>query len=679
MRRLLLLLACISSIPASAWATTYTAASCNNTTAQHDVEDAVNLAVVAGDVVRIPSGTCSWTKQLTVTKGISLDGAGEGVTIIKDNINDPSASAPGIAATVPSGEIFKLGNLTINPQQERGTGPTTGFMILNGAGSGNQIRLHHLTISGFGNNHWSIFIQADNLFGVADHITFSGNFVQFMQIGHSSFGGVGGFGDNSWAQPTAFGSANAMFVESSSFESTGLPVTIIDCTAHGGCRYVFRFNTLVNGFVGHHGTESPGRQRSGRQFEIYANSIEARGPTYNISEALQIRGGVGMIWGNLGFATMGASPGFNQFIRLSIRRTNSFFSDFGTCDGNGPYDDNDGMTYASGTHTGSNGATTLTDGSKSWTTNQWATDGNPHAVRNTTKGWSSEIDSNTATTATPIPSEAGETHIFDNGDSYQIKRAAHCIDQAGIGPGDLLSGNPASPTGWVHQAVEGTYIWMNNVTGASAFIIRWSRKLLTDRDYYDQASGIQTNSTTPFNGTTGVGWGTLANRPTTCTTGRAYFRTTSGTDWNNGSNALYTGDGVLDKCTSTNTWTTTYTPFTFPHPLATASPAITLINPSSGAQGAANFSISLSGSDTAWAYGTTVGSFSGTGITVNSTDCVSATFCTVNIDIAGNATAGPRTLTMTTNAEVETTNFTVNPPNAGVGSRSLGRSRGRTR
>ena len=76
-----------------------------------------------------------------------------------------------------------------------------------------------------------------------------------------------------------------------------------------------------------------------------------------------------------------------------------------------------------------------------------------------------------------------------------------------------------------------------------------------NQDYYLGT----TNSGTPisFNGTTGVGSGTLSSRPSTCTPMVAY--------WATDTNTLY-------QCSSTNSWTAYYTPYTYPHPLTQGDP-----------------------------------------------------------------------------------------------------------
>ncbi len=70
----------------------------------------------------------------------------------------------------------------------------------------------------------------------------------------------------------------------------------------------------------------------------------------------------------------------------------------------------------------------------------------------------------------------------------------------------------------------------------------------------------------------GVTSGTLANIPGTCTTGQGYWATNQSTSDLTamvGVNPSTPISGTFYKCTATNTWTSYYTPLTYPHPLRT--------------------------------------------------------------------------------------------------------------
>ena len=77
----------------------------------------------------------------------------------------------------------------------------------------------------------------------------------------------------------------------------------------------------------------------------------------------------------------------------------------------------------------------------------------------------------------------------------------------------------------------------------------------------------------PFTGSSGVGCGTLANRPSTCKIGVGYWATEQDCsrldDKNVGANPTEPITGVLYKCGSNNNWIPYYTPFAYPHPIRT--------------------------------------------------------------------------------------------------------------
>ncbi|HKO18252.1 MAG TPA: hypothetical protein VJU82_05140, partial [Acidobacteriaceae bacterium] len=181
-----------------------------------------------------------------------------------------------------------------------------------------------------------------------------------------------------------------------------------------------------------------------------------------------------------------------------------------------------------------------------------------------------EIDSSTANSVSASGYGADYWNgppSFNVGDTYAIKRATVCLDQPSRSGGTLLSGDPPSPTGWVNESLDPSYEWGDVDESGNPNhgpVTTSTLRLIADRDYYGEVSmSANTSPTSPFNGTTGTGFGTLANRPTTCKTGVAYWATDQGS-WNQSGSGQ---QGELFKCTAANTWTLAYTPYTYPHPL----------------------------------------------------------------------------------------------------------------
>ena len=95
-----------------------------------------------------------------------------------------------------------------------------------------------------------------------------------------------------------------------------------------------------------------------------------------------------------------------------------------------------------------------------------------------------------------------------------------------------------------------------------------STHIQANRDYYTYNASCSGAACT-----TGVGTGTAL--PATCTVGTGYWKTNEG-NWNHSGAG---GQGVLYKCTSANTWTLSYTPYTYPHPVQGGAPPVTTIDP----------------------------------------------------------------------------------------------------
>jgi hypothetical protein len=574
--------------PLATHASTYTAASCN----QSDVNALINgptHTAANGDTIVIPAGTCTWSSGLSITTGITLMGSGtpntgagtfgSGTlnTVIIDNAGSSNALI-GVTG-LPYGQTFILGLLDIEPAS-----PSTALVSpiqIAGACTSNgcpNTRIHNIgfglktpwTESGNGAPaNW--MIRTDNVFGVIDHNTIpTGNSVVLFTANLTAYLGVGAYGDNSWAQPDSFGTNNVLYAENNSLYVT---LVVSECETGpagggvGGCRIAGRFNQInmtANSDVAFsfHGLDTDGRPQGGRQLEVYGNTIKCTGGSC-AGGAAGFRSGTGFVFSNSLNAANGAW--FNNIADITVYRTVfSAGGGWGACGGSSPYDSNDGVVYYSGT-TSSSG-TTLTDSSKSWTTNQFIPAGAPYSVYDMTQGWWAEIIGNTATTLTIAPSIPEENNLFNNRDSYEILRATVCADQGGRGRGNFVSGAAPSPASSLSQTSDPIYEFSNTVTGSLTMghFGTDTGRTIANRDWFtDNGGGEQTSPSSPFNGASGVGWGPIANRPSTCEPHVGYWATDQG-NWNQSGNG---GQGELFVCTATNQWTLYYTPYTYPHPL----------------------------------------------------------------------------------------------------------------
>ncbi|MGE0704980.1 MAG: hypothetical protein AB7P22_13695, partial [Vicinamibacterales bacterium] len=292
---------------------------------------------------------------MTISKSITLRGAGVDVTIITDGNVAGQSSKPHLLrwSTKPTGG------------SPAGFARLTGFTFNGGSGSMDPANDGHIVFVGNSPN-----LRIDNnkfiptrgvglkiqgfMRGVVDHNTFqldSGNFRQGLMIHHPNWGDTGGYGDNSWAQPNAFGSADFMFVEDNTFTNPRGQVYAND--GWMGQRVVYRRNRYINATWANHGTETGGRPRSARSAEIYQNTFTANVGSFVFPSFAGSRGGTHMIFDNVVTTTNGAYV--TKFFDLTYYRqydTRTFFV-WGSCDGSNPWDGNSGPgTVARGSERG---------------------------------------------------------------------------------------------------------------------------------------------------------------------------------------------------------------------------------------------------------------------------------------------------------------------------------------
>jgi len=591
----------------------FNAASC----LQADVNAVINgplHVAVNGDTIQIPAGNCTWTAGITVPSGIGITIIGAGTPDSNPADYTPSSTCQQTAITLtgnftmfsatpayPTAPTFRISCMQVTWS----SGSTVFAQILGSCTTSGcpSIREDNLTFTNWIHRAeiYGYAIEGTgDVFGVIDHNMIGDGtgtgYLQLDQVNNASFFCVYNvntcaWGDNSWNQPEDYGSANFLYMENNTFNNA----SCCEDEAHpgviqneGGGRVVVRFNKFINedalnGIATWHGTESSGRSRSIRAYEIYANSYSSTSNVAADSVAL-LRGGTGLAWANS--VTVGSGSWLNNLLALRTYRAFEKIGGWGPCDGTGTWDQNDGVVYYSGTIasvSGSAGGYTITvSGNPNWTTNQWIPTGAPYSIHDVTQNTGAEINSNGANTLYTL--EGGWTTgvgawVPAAGDSIEITRATYCIDQAGgRGAGILYSGDPASPASAPNEVLSPIYSWANDLGSSSVpnDVSTNTMRTIRNRDFYEENKnqGAQTSPTSPFDGSTtvGMGHGTLANRPSTCTTGVGYWATDQG-NWNHSSNTYSDGagnsfsQGELYLCTATNTWTMSYEPYTYPHPL----------------------------------------------------------------------------------------------------------------
>jgi hypothetical protein len=413
-----------------------------------DVQRIHDTLAQNGDTITLPAGTFTWIQPVNISKNISIVGV-TGQTTINDQISKTSSSPGAFRCNLPSGgTLFRISGIkfqgTVGPAY---TG-SLGEISLNGVSAVPNVRIDNCQFNGL---YIRPIVFFGGLWGVVDHCNFTmGPWVGGINIRHSSWKGIGSYGDNSWADDPHWGSEQAIFIEDCAFNNFS-GATFIDGDA--GMRVVVRHSTILGSEAGNHGTETGQRYRSGRTFEFYQNHCDGgpSGQGLNRNWMIYVRGGSALVWGNY-------SDRYDSLVAFSEYRLWFRAIPWGQADGTNTWDVNSPTVFATGTHTGGNSSSILVT-SANWQTNHWR----GYSIRNVTRGTASSIRSNTSNTIKPDGNPQGSSMTFNTGDRYEIRKVNIVLDQPGRGKGDYISGSNPAPIGWPHQGSEPVHIWGNTL------------------------------------------------------------------------------------------------------------------------------------------------------------------------------------------------------------------------
>lgn len=539
---ILIIMACVSGLRVQVFAQSCTTAVC---TAASPAESDVLAALPSSSntnatvVVNIPAGTAAWAAPLAYTipsavTNLTIQGATTvswsgtaGTSSYAYTVNDNTViedayqanCCSNVLLTITTGKtsaFFRMTGLTI----EGGNISNANYAkepVIAFYGSSQNFRVDHNHINNTtytpssAQSAWlRVYGQIE---GVLDHNVLDLGNNTTVANGFQAYNAVDdtiGYGDGAWANPTGWGGTKFLFMENNYYNG-GAPD---DCN-YGG-RFVMRYNTVNSAYIGvqSHGTKTTeGGYRGCRAFEVYDNYFT--GPTSSpASGAVGSKGNSQLIWGN----TMAAGAAYRFYESSTDRNSGS------EVETNTP----NGWGYC-GTTVNGNGVGSPWDG------NQPATSGYPC------------LDG----------LGRGQTAQALNGQYF---------------PNRLISST--STIAWPQQDLEPIYMW-NNSVGSATYVLIQDSITQNNRDYYYDCGSQNSACSGTFTGAAGTGYGLLSARPTNCTPGAGGTYQTSPT----GSYGVAyfatddnSGQGELYACSSTNTWTPIYEPYTYPHPLVSGNP-----------------------------------------------------------------------------------------------------------
>ena len=220
---------------------------------------------VTGDTINVNAGSATWTSTLSITKQISIIGAGIGNTVITNNAPNYLISySPGSNAA-----LFRVSGLSIDQTSTR-----HGISLSNNSRNPPlyNIRIDHNRFYNAGKNN---SIENFGARGVIDNNTFESGYA--IRVGWGDGSGVFNWTNQSGATGgIVFGTDHdSMYVEDNTF--TNITVVGTDC-GQGG-RWVFRYNSFAGGpspWVDMHNAQGAG-DRACMGGEVYGNLYTTTG------------------------------------------------------------------------------------------------------------------------------------------------------------------------------------------------------------------------------------------------------------------------------------------------------------------------------------------------------------------------------------------------------------------
>jgi hypothetical protein len=308
------------------FAATVDAASCS----QDDVQTAIDSAI-RGDTVKIPAcAETTWDTAVTITKAITLQGAGAGLTNITGNITPATDSYYGVKTSW----MIRFNPSSIADDSDvllRITGFTFNLNYKNNAihvqnisttVDLNKVVIDNNTFSNcrtyYDSSHSPTFDKTimfhGNIYGVVHSNTFSGWVGLFTTGNRYGNGGLTSF----TTEPFSHGTSGFMFYEDNTISYTGTDPDQIFGGSWGGA-YVVRYNTIditqniYKSLTDWHGNQPSGTLYGVRGGEMYGNKITRAVGTTNYTRISDMAGGKHLNYYNA--VTTGAYAG------LQVRET----------------------------------------------------------------------------------------------------------------------------------------------------------------------------------------------------------------------------------------------------------------------------------------------------------------------------------------------------------------------